>query len=144
MKSQIEFVRAKPKDIKGSGGVGQMTADYNTLIKAFGNPHDCTKEGPWKSGDNKVRAEWAFKSVDNGEPIVITIYDYKQSKTPVTEVTDWSIGLKGDIQIAASFLVSRLGRYCFKTHRIVLVEKRLNTGSTIMMSAEAVEKIGDC
>lgn len=113
-----------------------MTAEYETLVQAFGKPHDCTKEGPWRSGDNKVRAEWAFKAFHKGKLIVITIYDYKEYRTPVEKVMEWSIGLKGDINIAASFLVSRLGQACFKTHRIVLVEKRLAQGSTILMSAE--------
>ena len=129
--------------MNGSGGRGTMLADYNTLVKAFGEPHDCTKEGPWRSGDNKVKAEWAFKALHQGKLIVLTIYDYKEyNKTP-EQVTEWSIGLKGDIQIAAGFLASRLGQYCFRTHKIVLVEKRLAQGSTIMMSAEAVSKAFD-
>ena len=136
MKSQIEFVKAKRKDVFGSGGRGSIHVDYEALVHAFGKPHDCTKEGPWKSGDNKIRVEWAFKAVDNGKPIILTIYDYKEYDKPVDKVMDWSIGLKGDIQIAASFLASRLGQYCFKTHKIVLVEKRSSIGSTILMSAE--------
>ena len=143
MKSQIQFVNAKRKDVMGSGGRGSMHADYQTLVKAFGKPHDCTKVGPWQSGDGKIRAEWAFKAIADGKQIVLTIYDYKQYRTPVEQVTEWSIGLKGDIQIAASFLAARLGQYCFKTHKIVLVEKRLAHGSTIMMSAEAIDKISD-
>ena len=135
MKSQIAFVKAKPKDMNGSGGRGTMTASFDTLVQAFGKPHDRTKEGPWHSGDNKVKAEWAFKAIGAEKPLVVTIYDYKR-KEPVEQVTEWSIGLRGDIQIAASFLASRLGQYCFKTHKIILVEKRLSTGSTIMMSAE--------
>ncbi len=135
MKPQTEFVNAKPKDRNGSGGRGTMTASYDTLVQAFGKPHDRTKEGPWHSGDGKVRTEWAFKAVGTKEPLVLTIYDYK-SKKPVEEVTEWSIGLRGDIEIAASFLAARLGQYCFKTHKIVLVEKRLSTCSTILMSAE--------
>ncbi len=139
MKSeQIAFVKARRGDAKGSGGRGTMYADYYTLVKAFGNPHDCTKEGVWRSGDGKVRAEWAFKAFADGKPIVLTIYDYKEYDKPVEKVTKWSIGLKGDIQIAASFLASRLGQHCFRTHKIVLVEKRLSTGSTILMSAERI------
>lgn len=117
--------------------------DYETLVKAFGKPHDCTKEGPWRSGDSKVRAEWAFKAWHEGKLIALTIYDYKEYNKPVEKVVEWSIGLKGDIQVAAGFLVSKLGQYCFKTHRIVLVEKRLAQGSTILMSAEAVDKAFD-
>lgn len=139
MKSeQIAFVKANPKDVIGSGGRGTMCADYETLVQAFGKPHDRTKEGPWQSGDGKVRAEWAFKTYTDGKRIVLTIYDYKDYNKPVEKITEWSIGLKGDIQIAASFLASRLGQYCFKTHKIVLVEKRLAQGSTILMSAERI------
>ncbi len=135
MKSHIAFVKAKPKDLNGSGGRGTMIADYDTLVQAFGKPHDRTKEGLWHSSDGKVRVEWAFKALRLEKPLVLTIYDYKR-KEPIEKITEWSIGLNGDIQIAASFLAARLGQYCFKTHKIVLVEKRLSTGSTILMSAE--------
>lgn len=140
MEPQVKFVKARRADVNGTGGRGRLTADYATLVKAFGKPHDCTKEGPWKSGDNKVRVEWAFKAFHKGKLIVLTIYDYKD-REPVEQVTEWSIGLKGDIQIAAGFLASRLGQYCFNTHRIVLVEKRSSIGSTIVMSAEAVDNV---
>ncbi len=143
MESQIKFVKARRADVKGSGGRGTMLADYDTLVKAFGKPHDCTKEGPWRSGDGKVRAEWAFKAFYQGKLIVLTIYDYKEYDRPVDNVTEWSMGLKGDIQVAAGFLASKLGQHCFRTHKIVLVEKRLAQGSTIMMSAEAVSKAFD-
>ena len=143
MESQIKFVKARRADVKGSGGRGKMLADYDTMVKAFGKPHDCTKEGPWRSQDNKVKAEWAFKAWYEGKLIILTIYDYKEYDKPIEKVTEWHIGLKGDIQVAAGFLASRLGQYCFKTHRIVLVEKRLSTGSTILMSAEAVDNITD-
>ncbi len=136
MESQVKFVKARRADVKGSGGRGRMHADYEALVKAFGQPHDATKEGPWRSGDNKVRVEWAFKAFHEGKMIVLTIYDYKEYDKPVDKVMDWSIGLKGDINIAASFLASRLGQYCFKTHKILLVENRLSIGSTILMSAE--------
>ncbi len=136
MEPQVKFVKARRADVKGSGGRGQMMADYETMVQAFGKPHDCTKEGPWRSGDGKVRAEWAFKAIHKGKMIILTIYDYKEYLKPVEQVTEWSIGLKGDINVAASFLASRLGQYCFKTHRIILAEKRLGEGSTILMSAE--------
>ena len=135
MKSQIEFVKARPRDVHGSCGKGTMIATYETLVQAFGKPHDRTKEGSWRSGDGKVRAEWAFKAVGTDKPLVLTIYDYKR-KEPIEKVGEWSIGLRGDVQIAASFLAARLGQHCFKTHKIILVEKRLSTGSTILMSAE--------
>jgi hypothetical protein len=143
MDAPIKFVKARRADVKGSGGRGTMTADYQTLVKAFGKPHDTTKEGTWRDISGKTRVEWAFKAFHQGKLIVLTLYDWKEYNRPVEEVKEWSIGLKGDINAAASFLASRLGQYCFKTHRIVLVEKRLAQGSTILMSAEAVDKAFD-
>lgn len=129
-----KFVKAKRKDVIGGGNRGQMNIGYADLVKALGKPNDCTKEGPWRSGDNKVRAEWAFKAVVKGKPIVLTIYDYKQYDTPVEQVTEWSIGGKGDIDIAASFLAMRLALYCLKAHRVLLIAEYKNLGKRILMS----------
>ena len=130
----IEFVKAKRKDVIGGGNRGQMTIGYADLVEAFGKPHDCTKEGPWRSGDNKVRAEWAFKTTVKGKPIILTIYDYKQYDTSIEQVTDWSIGGKGDIDTAASFLAMRLAPYCLKARRAVLIAEYKNVGKRILMS----------
>lgn len=129
-----KFVKAKRKDVIGGGNRGQMTIGYSDLVKALGKPNDCTKEGPWRSGDKKVRAEWAFKAVAKGEPIILTIYDYKQYDTPVEQVTEWSIGGKGNIDIAASFLAMRLALYCLKSHRVFLIAEYKNLGKRILMS----------
>jgi len=36
MESQVKFVKARRADVKGSGGRGRMHADYEALVKAFG------------------------------------------------------------------------------------------------------------
>ena len=128
-----EFVKAKRKDVIGGGNRGQMTIAYDELVKALGKPNDCTKEGPWRSGDNKVRAEWAFKTTVKGKPIILTIYDYKQDM-PVEQVTEWNIGGKGDVDIAASFLAMKLALYCLKAHRVILIAEYKNLGKRILMS----------
>lgn len=129
-----KFVKAKRKDVIGGGNRGQMTIGYSDLIKAFGKPNDCTKEGPWRVSDNKVRAEWAFKTKVKGKPVVLTIYDYKQYDVPLEQVTEWSIGGKGDIDIAASFLAMRLALYCMKAHQVFLIVEYKNLGKRILMS----------
>jgi hypothetical protein len=128
-----KFVKAKRKDVIGGGNRGEMSIGYADLVKAFGKPHDCTKEGSWRSSDNKVRAEWAFKAIVRGKPIILTIYDYKQYDTSVEKVTEWSIGGKGDIDIAASFLAIRLALHCLKSHRVLLIAEYKNLGKRILM-----------
>lgn len=79
-------------------------------------------EGPWRSADQKVRAEWAFKSVGRSNPAVLTIYDYKDSSL-VKQVTSWHIGAKGNLEAIRAFLEKKLGRNCFVEHRITLGNK---------------------
>jgi len=124
MKIKHKFVAAKPKDVTGTSGHGYMTISYGKLYKAFGRPHDCTVEGPWRSGDQKVRAEWAFKSTSKSNPTVLTIYDYKD-KELVKQVTTWHIGAKGNIVAIAEFLEKKLGSKSFDEHRIVLTNSPL-------------------
>ncbi len=118
MKTKHAFIAANPKDVMGTSGHGNMTISYGKLHKAFGRPHDCTVEGPWRSADQKVRAEWAFKSVGRN-PTVLTIYDYKDSSL-VKQVTTWHIGAKGNLKAIGAFLEKKLGRNCFAEHRITL------------------------
>lgn len=122
MKTKHVFVAANPKDVISTSGHGYMTISYGKLHKAFGRPHDCTVEGPWRSADQKVRAEWAFKSVGRSNPTVLTIYDYKDSSL-VKQVTTWHIGAKGNLEIIKSFLEKKLGRNCLVEHRITLGNK---------------------
>lgn len=90
----MKFIKANSKDTIGSGFSGYLVTKYEQLIEQLGIPHDCTQEGPWRSGDGKVRVEWAFKSIGK-KPTVITIYDYKEA-IPVDDVTLWHVGVKGD------------------------------------------------
>ena len=89
-----KFIKAKPKDIVGSSFDGYLLMPYDHLVFHLGEPYDCTKDGAWKSKDNKVRVLWAFKS-KHKKPTVITLYDYKES-TPVKAVRVWHVGIKGD------------------------------------------------
>jgi len=64
----------------GTGLMGYLTCDYQSLLFAFGDHGG-------GSSDGKVRAEWVIDL-----PIgCFTIYDYKES-TPVDELTLWHIG----------------------------------------------------
>ncbi len=108
MKPQIKFEKATRDDVIGIGRRGHIEMDYARMVLAFGEPNDCTKEGPWRSSDRKVRREWAFKIVDKKKPIVLTIYDYKQPNTPIEQNRDWHIGIKGHGKTAIAFVISRL------------------------------------
>ena len=134
MKIKHRFIVATPKDVNGTSGHGYMTISYGKLHKAFGRPHDCTVEGPWRSADQKTRAEWAFKSASKSNPTVLTIYDYKDKKL-VKQVTTWHVGAKGDLKAIAAFLEKKLGRNCFIEHRIVLSDNHIEGGSTILMKS---------
>ena len=134
MKTKHRFITANPKNVNGTSGHGYMTISYGKLYKVFGRPHDCTVEGPWRSGDQKTRAEWAFKSTSKSNPTVLTIYDYK-NKELVKQVTNWHVGAKGDLKAIAAFLEKKLGKNCFIEHRIVLADKHVEGGSTILMKS---------
>lgn len=89
-----KFIEATRKDVIGSGFTGYLMTTYEHLVECLGEPHDATKEGEWRSGDWKVRAEWAFK-IRGKELTVITVYDYKEV-IPVDKVTTWHVGSKGE------------------------------------------------
>lgn len=95
MKTKPRFIEASLKDIFQSGFHAYLPASYQELVDKLGEPHDCTQEGEWKSGDDKTRVEWAFKSTNKKRPMVMTIYDYKETR-PINEVNQWHVGLKGD------------------------------------------------
>jgi hypothetical protein len=107
MKPQIKFEKATRDDVVGIGRRGHLEMDYGRMVRAFGEPNDCTEEGPWYSGDHKVRREWAFKTVDNKKHTVVTLYDYK-SDIPVEQIRDWHIGIKGNAKTALKFITSSL------------------------------------
>ena len=100
-----KFIEAKKKDTIGSGFTGYMITTYRHLVECLGEPHDATKEELWRSGDNKVRVEWAFKSKHN-KPTVITIYDYKETK-PVDKIAIWHVGSRGDTRRLEQFFKER-------------------------------------
>ena len=96
MRPTQTFKVASRKDTFRSGFHGYLHISYRELVDKLGAPHDCTQEGEWKSGDDKVRVEWAFKSTNKKRPCVLTIYDYKEYYRPVQEVNQWHVGIKGD------------------------------------------------
>ena len=95
MKTKSNFTEAASKDVIHSGFHGYLHMSYPELVDKLGTPHDCTQEGEWRSGDSKVRTEWAYKSKNRHRPMVVTIYDYKE-KRPVNEVNQWHVGIRGD------------------------------------------------
>lgn len=96
MKITKKFKPATCKETYHSGFHGYLHISYLELVDKLGEPHDCTQEGEWKSGDGKIRAEWAFKSTNKNRPCMVTIYDYKEYHRPVQEVNQWHVGLRGD------------------------------------------------
>jgi hypothetical protein len=97
----MKFTKAKPKDRNGSSFTGYMMIAYKDLVECLGEPHDTTKEGPWRSGDQKTRVEWAFKS-NHKKPIVITVYDYKE-ELPLNVLLFWHVGSKGGLKNLEQF-----------------------------------------
>ncbi|MGH7141528.1 MAG: hypothetical protein ACREGH_02760 [Minisyncoccia bacterium] len=107
----MEFTLATQKHVQGTGRIGILDTGWARLIETFGIPHNMLpvpKESEWKlRSGNKVRCEWAFRSIDHAA--VITIYDYKDRR-PFKETTDWHVGGKGDRETIKRFFE----RYGFK------------------------------
>ena len=87
-------------DINGTSLQGQITANYDDLVRAFG--------APLAGDDYKTDAEWAVQV--NGT--VATVYNWKNGPayggpdgTPVARITRWNIGGRS---YAAVELVERL------------------------------------
>lgn len=86
---------------------GYVTADYQTLVEAFGEPHYTDP-----SGDEKVNTEWelCFEVEDNGERNVVyaTIYDWKDydggARSRSGQAYEWHIG---GFNIDAKFAVQQ-------------------------------------
>lgn len=90
--SKLKLKPATRKETCGSSRIGTIHASFEELKTILGEPHDCTKEGDWESGDHKVRVEWAF--LINGEKEkLFTVYDYK-SGWPLEQIGQWSLGGK--------------------------------------------------
>ena len=87
-------------DIDGTCLQGQITANYDDLVRAFG--------APLAGDDYKTDAEWVVRVNDT----VATIYNWKDGPsfcgpdgTPVEQITQWNIGGRS---YAAVELVERL------------------------------------
>lgn len=90
--AQLPLKPAIKKETYQTGRIGTIHASFQELIDVLGEPHDCTHEGEWYSGDKKIRAEWAF--MINGDPdLIFTVYDYK-SRHPIDKLKQWSLGGK--------------------------------------------------
>ena len=78
-------------DTAGTSLVGCINAGYYSLEKAFGKPTELVR---WRSGDGKVRCEWIIEFFDEltNTVTMATIYDWKETTTPVDYVRDWHIG----------------------------------------------------
>ena len=71
---------------EGSCLQGYVRTSYNNLKNIFGLPSDII------SGDGKVNTEWSVNfTLDNGDEIKATIYDWKENSTPTDEY-DWHVG----------------------------------------------------
>lgn len=100
------FVKAQAKDINGSSFVGYLQGSYEILFNNFSFPNDCTRDDEWRSSDQKVRFEWAFK-LPGKKPTVITIYDYKDPR-PLEDIDMWHVGLKGDKKKLEAFFKEQM------------------------------------
>jgi len=94
MTEELKFKPATRKQTYGTSRVGTIHASFEELKEKLGEPHDCTKEGDWESGDNKVRVEWAFL-INGNKNLIFTIYDYK-SRFPLDQIKQWSLGGKSN------------------------------------------------
>ena len=117
MKSNSKFTKAKRKETWGSGFYRYLSASYEQLVEKFGEPHDCTQEGEWQSGDGKVRIEWAFRTGSVKRPTIVTIYEYK-SDEPIREIKNWHIGRKGNRALVDDFLRSHFADEAIKGERV--------------------------
>ncbi len=95
------FVKANAKDINHTSFVGYLQVSYQGLLDSFSFPNDRTQDDEWRSGDQKTRVEWAFKTKGK-KPTVITIYDYKDPR-PLEDIDMWHVGLKGDQKKVEAF-----------------------------------------
>lgn len=59
---------------------GYVKTTYDKLVEVFGEPHYL--------GGDKTTCEWSVRFIDG---TIATIYDYKESETPLNEY-DWHIG----------------------------------------------------
>lgn len=77
--------RYDPMFANGTSKVGQLKADYATLLGAFGYPDLF----PQDYFDGKIQTRWCFSTVYGP----MTIYAYKPEQ-PKEQITEWSVGGK--------------------------------------------------
>jgi hypothetical protein len=92
------FIKAKEKDVIGTSFAGYILCTYEHLAKHLGPPKDMSGLEDWKT-----KAQWSFKTKGT-RPTVITIYDYKEV-IPITEVSTWHVGMKGDTGLLKDFAI---------------------------------------
>ena len=85
-------LKYKDAEVAGTSLKGYIKADYDSLVKAFGEPaYDSTKHGE----SDKVHTEWALEfENEEGDLIVATIYDWKEDSAYNSRVGEynWHIG----------------------------------------------------
>lgn len=86
----MNFTKANPMQVFGTGLVGYVYTTYEELVKTFGEP---ITYGEFDS-DGKVSVEWVIAFEDG---TIATVYDWKQYElgTPKGGY-DWHIGGKDD------------------------------------------------
>jgi len=79
-------------NITGTHLQGHIQADYEDLVKAFGEPiYDSTRDGE----SDKVHTQWALEfENEDGDYVVATIYDWKEDSPYASRVGkyNWHIG----------------------------------------------------
>jgi len=106
------------KMVNGTSLRGYITATYDELVAAFGQP---------SNGDNyKVQAEWAILLTDEDEKqYVATIYDWKcgdcyngpGNGIPAEAITSWNVGGH------TSYVLELLERVLFDTREMLANEE---------------------
>jgi len=93
MEKKVNFTKADPMQVFGTGLVGVVVTTYAELVKTFGEP---IVYGEFDS-DGKVSVEWVIAFEDG---TIASIYDWKQYElgTPMGEY-DWHIGGKDDTAV---------------------------------------------
>ena len=87
----MKYENTDNESVTGTHLVGNVTTDYDTLVKVFGEP-----TFPDISFDEKVTKEWVIKFTEYGdedESLIATIYDWKQYElgTPY-DIYPWHVG----------------------------------------------------
>ena len=87
---------------RGSSLQGHITASYQALVEAFGEPNILNAE---PSGDDKVHNEWGVRFSDGDDDIYATIYDWKEHDAYVSHVGEYRWHIGGQY-LSASWYVS--------------------------------------